>query len=180
MNRRDALRHLLCATASSAMFSSLAGKLSLAQAAVPAGSRTLLGGAYRALVCVFQYGGNDAFNMLVPRDGAGYAQYSASRAALAIPSGQLLQLNPAVPPAGGGSFGLHPSMAGLQNLFNTGKAAIISNVGPLLYPINKTQYQAGSVPVPDKISVDYEKDPAGWDAAYRAREASYASPVGWL
>lgn len=151
MNRRDALRHLLCATASSAMFTSLAGKLSLAQAAVPAGSRTLLGGGYRALVCVFQYGGNDAFNMLVPRDGAGYAQYSASRAALAIPSAQLLQLTPSVPPAGGGNFGLHPSMGGLQTLFNTGKAAIVSNVGPLLYPINKTQFQAGSVPVPAQL-----------------------------
>ncbi len=151
MNRRDALRHLLCATASSAMFTSLAGKLSLAQAAVPTGTRTLLGGGYRALVCVFQYGGNDAFNMVVPRDGAGYAQYNASRAALAIPVEQLLQLTPSVPPAGGGSFGLHPAMSGLQNLFNTGKAAIVSNVGPLLYPINKTQYQAGSVPVPAQL-----------------------------
>ncbi len=151
MNRRDALRHLLCATASSAMFTSLAGKLSLAQAAVPAKNRALLGGGYRALVCVFQYGGNDAFNMLVPTNGTGYAQYNASRAALAIPQNQLLPLTPAAPPAGGGSFGLHPSMSGLQTLFNSGKAAIVSNVGPLLYPITKAQYQAGSVPVPAQL-----------------------------
>ena len=151
MNRRDALRHLVCATASSAMFTSLAGKLSLAQAAVPAKNRALLGGGYRALVCVFQYGGNDAFNMLVPTNGTGYAQYNASRAALAIPQNQLLPLTPAAPPAGGGSFGLHPSMSGLQTLFNSGKAAIVSNVGPLLYPITKAQYQAGSVPVPAQL-----------------------------
>jgi uncharacterized protein (DUF1501 family) len=150
MDRRQALKHLLCATASSALFTSLAGKMSLAQAATGS-SRRLLGGGYRALVCVFQYGGNDALNMLVPRDAAGYGIYSNSRAGLAVPQANLLQLTPAVPPAGGGSYGLHPGMQGLQNLFNSGKAAIVANVGPLLYPITKAQYQAGSVPVPAQL-----------------------------
>ncbi|MCP5475153.1 MAG: DUF1501 domain-containing protein [Rhodanobacteraceae bacterium] len=151
MDRRDALKHLLCATASSAMFTSLAGKFSLAQAATVSSPRTLLGTGYKALVCVFQYGGNDAINMVIPRDTAGYGVYSNSRSALAIPQNELLQLTPSVPPSGGGSYGLHPGMGGLQNLFNNGRAAIISNVGPLLYPITKAEYQAGSVPVPAQL-----------------------------
>jgi uncharacterized protein (DUF1501 family) len=151
MDRRQALKHLLCATASSALFTALAGKLSLAQAATMGSGRSLLGSGYRALVCVFQYGGNDAINMVIPRDGAGYSTYSTARAGLAIPQAQLLQLSPAVAPSGGGSFGLHPGMQGLQNLFNTQKAAIVANVGPLLYPITKAQYQAGSVPTPAQL-----------------------------
>ncbi len=150
MNRRQALKHMLCASASSALFTALAGKLSLAQAATRS-SRRLLGDDYRALVCVFQYGGNDALNMLVPRDAAGYATYSTSRSGLALPQANLLQLSPSVPPSGGGSYGLHPGMQGLQSLFNTGKAAILANVGPLQYPITKAQYQAGSVPVPAQL-----------------------------
>ena len=151
MDRRQAIKHLLCATASSAMFTSLAGKFALAQAATGASPRTLLGSGYKALVCVFQYGGNDAINMVIPRDSAGYGVYASSRSALAIPQNELLQLTPAVPPAGGGSFGLHPGMEGLQNLFNNSRAAVVANVGPLLYPITKAEYQAGSVPVPAQL-----------------------------
>lgn len=151
MDRRDALKHLLCASASSALFTSLAGKLSLAQAATTSSSRTLLGSGYKALVCVFQYGGNDAINMVVPRDASGYGVYSSSRNSLAIPQNQLLQLTPSVPPTGGGSYGLHPGMEGLQGLFNNGHAAVIANVGPLLHPITKAEYQAGSVPVPAQL-----------------------------
>lgn len=151
MDRRQAIKHLLCATASSALFTSLAGKFSLAQAAAGASPRTLLGSGYKALVCVFQYGGNDAINMVIPRDGTGYGVYAGSRSALAIPQNELLQLSPGVPPAGGGSYGLHPGMEGLQNLFNSGRAAVVANVGPLLYPITKAEYQASSVPVPAQL-----------------------------
>ncbi|MEO5559001.1 MAG: hypothetical protein ABIO49_04460, partial [Dokdonella sp.] len=64
MKRRDFIQRALCATASSAMFTSFAGKLSLAHAAATS-SHLLLGGDYRALVCVYLHGGNDGFNMLV-------------------------------------------------------------------------------------------------------------------
>lgn len=148
MNRRDSLKLL----ASSALFSAMGGKLQLAQAAIEGGStRTLRGTDYRALVCVYLYGGNDAFNMMVPRDSAGYASYQTARAALAIPQNQLLALNPSVAPTGGGSFGLHPALGSLQQLFNTGKLALVSNVGPLLYPLTKAQYQNGSVPAPAQL-----------------------------
>lgn len=150
MNRRDWLRGTLCATASSAMFTALGGKLQMAHAAVK-GGRQLLGSDYRALVCVFLYGGNDCYNMLVPSDLAHHNVYAAGRGALAIARDELLALNPLNSASDGGTYGLHPSMAPLRNLFDNGQAALLANVGPLLHPITKAQYQAGSVPVPAQL-----------------------------
>jgi uncharacterized protein (DUF1501 family) len=149
MKRRDFLRKTLSATAGSAMFAALAGKLEIASAAV----RQLSGAGsdYRALVCVFLYGGNDAFNMLVPRSASQYATYAASRATLALPQAGLLPLTPLAPASDGADYGLHPRMSALQNLFNTGRAAVVANVGPLLYPITKAQYQNESVPTPAQL-----------------------------
>ncbi len=147
--RRDFLRTALCATASSAAFGSMLGKLSLAHAATP---KALAGTDYRALVFVYLSGGNDAFNMLVPRDAAHHATYAAARGPLALARDSLLPINPLVAPSDGASYGLHPRMAGLQQLFEAGRAAIVSNVGPLLYPITKAQYQTETVPAPMQIA----------------------------
>lgn len=91
---------------------------------------------YRALVCILLNGGNDSFNMLVPRDPAAYAVYQASRSNLALPADQLLDINPIGLP----KFGVHHLMPELANLFETGKAAFIANVGSLIEPVqNRTQ-----------------------------------------
>jgi uncharacterized protein (DUF1501 family) len=152
MKRRDFIQRSLCATAGSALFTSLAGKLGLAHAATSA-SGHLLGADYRALVCVYLYGGNDAFNLLVPTAGAEYSEYAQARGALALPAGSLLPLNPLLPPTGGGSYGLAPQLPRLAALFNQAQSplAIAANVGPLLYPVTQAQYQAGSVPVPSQL-----------------------------
>ncbi|MGB0133423.1 DUF1501 domain-containing protein [Dokdonella sp.] len=152
MKRRDFIQRALCATASSALFTSFTGKLSLAHAATLSGGR-LLGNDYRALVCVYMYGGNDAFNMMAPSSTALYNQYAGARGELALPQAELLSLNPSVAPVGGGSYGFSPSMPLLRGLFNQAQSplAIAANVGPLLYPITKAQYQAGSVPVPAQL-----------------------------
>jgi uncharacterized protein (DUF1501 family) len=152
MKRRDFIQRALCATASSALFTSFAGKLSLAHAAALSGRR-LLGGDYRALVCVYLYGGNDAFNMLVPTSTSEYNEYATARGNLALPSANLLSLNPSVAPVGGASFGLNPAMPLLRGLFNQTQSplAIAANVGPLLYPITKAEYQNGTVPVPKQL-----------------------------
>ncbi len=153
MRRRDFIRRCLCATAGSAAFGSLLGKLELAHAAT-AGQRTLLRGAgasqYRALVCLYLYGGNDCFNMVVPRD-AGYSVYQATRTNLAVPQGQLLPINPIAGPLNGGQYGLHPMMTGTQSLFNAGRAAIIGNVGPLVRPVDKTSYQQPGTLLPSQL-----------------------------
>ena len=102
---------------------------------------------YKALVCVFQFGGNDGNNTIVPLDTAGYAQYAAVRgtaSGLQIAQAQLLPIAPvgaAVP------YGLHPSLPELQALFAQRKLAILANVGTLVQPTTKAQYQARQVPL---------------------------------
>jgi uncharacterized protein (DUF1501 family) len=93
---------------------------------------------YKALVCIFLFGGNDANNMLVPFDTQGYANYAKIRANLALPQNTLLTLNPTP------SFSLHPSLPDIQSLYNSGAAALITNVGTLTTPTTRTQYLAGS------------------------------------
>jgi uncharacterized protein (DUF1501 family) len=120
---------------------------------------------YKALVCLFMFGGNDGNNLLVPRDAALYSQYQKVRSNLALPLGSLLPLTPAVASnAGGIAFGLHPAMAGLQGLFNQGKAALIANVGPLAVPTTKAQWDARSVPLPDNL-FSHSDQQAMWQSA---------------
>ena len=95
---------------------------------------------YKALVALFLYGGNDANNLIVPR-GAEYATYAAARGALALPQTTLLPISP----LSGAPFdlGLHPSLARVQQLFDTDrKLAFLGNVGPLVGPTNKADYVA--------------------------------------
>jgi uncharacterized protein (DUF1501 family) len=101
---------------------------------------------YKALVCVFLYGGFDGNNTVVPLDTAGYAQYAAVRTSASginIAQANLLPIQPsnlATP------YGLHPTMAGLQTLFDDRKLALVANVGTLVQPITKAQYLPGLIP----------------------------------
>lgn len=104
---------------------------------------------YRALVCVFLFGGNDSFNMLVPRSSAEYGVYAEARQNLAVAQGDLLSINPLI--SDGADYGLHPSMPGLQALFESGAAAFVSNVGPLIEPTTKDQFMQGSVQLPPQL-----------------------------
>lgn len=104
---------------------------------------------YKALVCVFMFGGNDSFNMLVPRSDAEYNVYAQSRQNLAILQQDLLAISPVSQPSV--DYGLHPSMGGIQNLFNNGRAAFISNMGPLVEPTTKDQYFNQSVALPPQL-----------------------------
>ena len=96
----------------------------------------------RALVCLFLDGGNDSFNMLLPYETSEYADYLSirqdqSNGGLALPREQLL---PIVTP-GGRSFGLHPAMAEMQQLYNNGDLAFVANVGSLIEPTDYSDYQ---------------------------------------
>ena len=102
---------------------------------------------YRALVCIFLGGGNDSFNMLVPRGSAEYAEYALVRQDLALAQNTLLAINPTNTP--GIQFGLHPSMPEIQTLFEQGDAAFVANVGTLIEPItDKNQFDNGGVQTP--------------------------------
>lgn len=148
MNRRQFLHHGICAALGGASLYSALGSMRLMAAAVGTQNARSLSG-YKALVCVFLHGGNDSFNTVIPVSGQARSDYLAARSGLAISTG-LHALTPQ--PAGGpGNYALHPSMPELASLFHAGKAAIVANVGSLLYPISKAEFQAGSVPTPPQL-----------------------------
>jgi len=91
---------------------------------------------YKALVCVFLNGGNDAWNTIVDLDD--YASYAATRASIAQPQASLLPIRP---PSDGRTFGIHPSLAGLHTLWGQQRMAVLCNVGPLVEPITRNLYQ---------------------------------------
>ncbi len=108
---------------------------------------------YKALVCVFLYGGNDYANTLPPYDQATYNAYQAQRSVLAYARDSLAAtlLNPATALAGGRQFALAPTMAPLLPVFDAGRMAAVLNVGTLVRPTTKAQYQARSVALPPKL-----------------------------
>ena len=129
------------------------------------------GGDYRALVCVFLYGGNDAYNTVLQTDRSNLRAYLAARGqgpesiALA-PAG--VAPNPAAPagsPArlGGvlvlnpgsvsrtASLTVHPLLTALPPLFDAGRLAVLANIGPLLRPTSKAQYANPLHPRPARL-----------------------------
>ncbi len=132
-SRRDFMRLTCCSAATAAMVSGLS-KFGLVSALAQASA------SYKALVCIFLFGGNDANNLLVPNDAAGYANYQTIRANLALAQSSLLPLQI----GGQANFGLHPNLPDLQTLFNTSKSplALLTNVGTLVQPTTRQNYQS--------------------------------------
>jgi uncharacterized protein (DUF1501 family) len=138
---------------------------------------------YKALVCVFLYGGNDYANTVVTYDNASYAQYSAIRVpttsgGIAIPQASLAPtlLVPNTPLPNGRQYALHPSMTQLATLFNTdGKAAVQLNVGPLIVPLTRAQYNMNSAafPIPPKL-FSHNDQQSTWQSS-----SPEGSTIGW-
>ncbi len=106
----------------------------LAQAAPP-------GNDYRALVCLFMFGGNDHYDTFIPNDSTSYAAYSAARGSIARARGSILPISPLDGFSGAGTFGFAPEMAGLKQLFDEGSLAVLPNIGTLIRPIDKNGYE---------------------------------------
>lgn len=130
---------------------------------------------YKALVCIFLNGGNDYANTVVNYDPTTHGQYSTIRTNIALGRDALAAtaLNPANPLPGGVQYALHPAMTGLAGLFNAGRAAVQLNVGPLVAPITRQQYNARSVPVPPKL-FSHNDQQSVWQSS-----APEGSPSGW-
>ncbi|MBL8222468.1 MAG: DUF1501 domain-containing protein, partial [Bryobacterales bacterium] len=94
---------------------------------------------YKALVCIFMFGGNDSNNTVLPYSSQ-YPQYAAVRGSLAIPQAQILQC----PTGSGAVYGLHPSFASVHPLWAQKRLAIMANVGMLVRPTTRAQYQSGA------------------------------------
>ncbi|MBK8150339.1 MAG: DUF1501 domain-containing protein [Acidobacteria bacterium] len=118
---------------------------------------------YRALVCIFLSGGNDGNNTIVPNHNdqnvSNYAAYSAARGAQGLAIAQTALLPISVPRIGNLTYGLHPNFGtvsgginnGIHELWAQGKLAAVTNVGTLVAPMSRAQYQNGSVPRPMQL-----------------------------
>jgi uncharacterized protein (DUF1501 family) len=170
-----------------------AGQLTLAGTALPTAlNLAALGEAaaatatdYKALVCVFLYGGNDHANTVVTYDPASYAQYAAVRGGVAEAGGGIALaradlertlLKPHVALAEGRQFALHPAMTGLADLFNAGQAAVQLNVGPLVVPLTRAQFNSPdrkAYPLPPKL-FSHNDQQSIWQSS-----SPEGSTVGW-
>ncbi|MFM8929926.1 MAG: DUF1501 domain-containing protein [Betaproteobacteria bacterium] len=117
---------------------------------------------YKALVCVFLYGGNDHYNTIVPFDDINHANYQRVRSGITL---QRSALTPNALPIGTGEglgstvngmapgrqVALAPELSGLVPLFNKGELGVIFNIGTLVQPTTKAQYTAANVPLPPKL-----------------------------
>jgi uncharacterized protein (DUF1501 family) len=138
-SRRDFLRSSAYTAGTAAMWLSLGGT---ARAAADTSG-------YKALVCVWLAGGNNGFNMVVPQSPTAYAAYAASRGNLALAQNTLLPLDGTA--SDGYAYGLHPSMAGTQSLFNAGRLCVVGNVGTLVQPTTVAEAKAASVLLPRQL-----------------------------
>jgi len=167
--RRDFLRTMGVGAAGLAAW----GDLNRIAAAASLRTEKAAGEDYRALVCVFLFGGNDSNNMVVPTSATEYQQYATGRTnVLALPQASLLPITVANTP--GRTFGLHGAMAGLQGLFNQGKAAIMANSGPLLAPTTRAQFQSRGVPIPADL-FSHSDQQAQWQSSI----SDGAPRTGW-
>lgn len=121
---------------------------------------------YKALVCVFMYGGNDYANTLVPYDTTRYNIYNGQRPLLAYTQAALAPtlLTPGTPLPGGAQYAVVPELAKLVPLFNNGNMAVMLNVGTLVQPTTKAQYLARNVPLPPKL-LSHNDQQSYWQAS---------------
>lgn len=172
------------------------GQLAMAGTALPfalnlaamgeAAAQAAPGDDYRALVCVFLFGGNDYANTVVTYDADSYGKYSLIRGgdgeagggiALARAALAATELRPAQALPDGRVYALHPSMTKLADLFNNqGKVAVQLNVGPLIKPLTRAQYNGSNrrdFPIPPKL-FSHNDQQSIWQSS-----SPEGSTVGW-
>jgi uncharacterized protein (DUF1501 family) len=127
---------------------------------------------YKALVCIFMFGGNDSNNMVIPVDSR-YTAYQTMRGPVALSSSAVL-------PAGGSGFAFHPSMVNLQRMFNENRAAAVFNVGTLVRPTTKATLNSTNLPKnlyshSDQVQQWQTSDPNGGGTGWGGRLNDIAS-----
>jgi uncharacterized protein (DUF1501 family) len=166
-SRRDFFRTASCAAVGSMAMGLTLRDLGLINRAAAAVTLS----DYKALVCIFLNGGNDANNLIIPT-GSEYANYANLRQNLALPESAVLPITPIG--GDGRSYAFHPSCAELQTLFNSGNLALQFNVGTLVFPLTRAQYNAGSVAKPPQL-FSHSDQVAQWQTSIPDQPAK----TGW-
>jgi uncharacterized protein (DUF1501 family) len=133
---------------------------------------------YRALVCVYLQGGNDGHGTVIATDPDSFSAFTQARSGapgLAYPKSELLPITLNTPQSGR-TFALNPYLTGVQNLFNSGRAAIVANTGTLIAPATKTEINNNSVPLPASLFSHFDQT-AAWQAI--ASNLGSGEHVGW-
>ncbi|MEE9425663.1 MAG: DUF1501 domain-containing protein [Methylococcales bacterium] len=123
---------------------------------------------YKSLVCIYQRGGNDAFNMLVPLGGTEYSNYQKIRRQLAIAKSSLLPLTET-------QYGFHPSMPLIQDLYNQGQLALMANTGVLFHPTTQDNFRENNLIPPSLFSHSHQME--SWQTGH-ASDSTVIHP-GW-
>ena len=174
-SRREFLRQ-----ASALSIAGTAAPFALNLASIGAASAQMTGG-YKALVCVFLYGANDGHNTVVPFDAANYSKYSVGRQGIAWNQAtQLTQLVPLTPLPGGLQLSLPTPLAPLVTLFDQQKCAIVSNVGPLIQPTTRTQFQTPGYPLPPKLFSHNDQQSVWQSSAPEGAKYGWGGRIGDL
>jgi len=145
LSRRAFVRQACCAAVGTTGILSALGQLrvigAIAADGLP-GRAAAIPADYKALVCLYLNGGNDANSLIIPSDAASYAAYAKSRAELAIAPGSLLPVTLKTYSDGRG-YAMNPSVPELHALYGQGKVAVLGNVGTLVRPTTLAHYRAG-------------------------------------
>ncbi|MFM6989947.1 MAG: DUF1501 domain-containing protein, partial [Rhodoferax sp.] len=139
---------------------------------------------YKSLVCIFLYGANDHYNTLIPYDAATHAQYYAIRKGpafsgtpyegIALPRSLLADTALSTALSGGRQMAVNPAMPEIKTLFEAGRAAWLLNVGPLVVPTTRAQYDSKTVPLPPKL-FSHNDQQAYWQSSAQTEGAQ----TGW-
>lgn len=123
---------------------------------------------YRALVCIFLYGGNDGNNTVVPLDAAEYTAYARTRGSLALTQAEL---EPQSLTANNMRYGLHPSLLPLHTIWGQRKLAVVCNAGPLIEPMTRDQFRRNERRRPNSLG-SHDEQHSQW-------LTSPDNPLGW-
>lgn len=194
-------REFLRVASSLSTLGAVAGPVGINLAAIgAAAAQTAMPSDYKALVCIFLFGGNDSANMILPTDTDSWGRYEAARkqgtAPIALPPvgtpssgargasgylGGVLPITPrtaqAFPPgtvgSGARSFALHPALVKTRGLFDSGRLAVLANVGMLIQPTTKAQYGSRKWPLPRSL-FSHNDQASEWQAG-----SAEGARIGW-
>lgn len=139
---------------------------------------------YKALVCIFLFGANDHYNTVIPYDLPTHSNYFNIRKGtsvagsiydgIAIGRDALAGTALSTALSGGRQMALNPEMSALKALFESKRASILLNVGPLIVPTSRLQYDNKSVPLPPKL-FSHNDQQAYWQSSFQAEGGA----TGW-